>query len=829
MARPKKTDKPYFSNRLVKKLREALSSRSLVIEAPSGYGKTTAAQTYLREHLPGDAIWMRHFCAEESPSAAWRRFSGAIKTIDEKTGVKLAALGPPDEDSVGDAASLLREIECSIPTWLVLDDFHHIAPLAAVSVWKAFLGHDSDNLRLAIITRPLESSIMHYEKAGYVYLSADDLSLTEAESRDYFAQAGIELNDENAEELQRRTGGWMIALTLYLRHWRDKGTFAPASTLEGLLKDVIWDDLDSVGRDFLIRLSPFDFFSRPQASFMSNPPELPEETIIALQHNALLKFDAGTGLYYPHSTLLDFTRKEFACLSSITQNEILNSAGEWCAEIGDWEGAIQFFYRVRDFEKIFSLNLAGMEGDRLFDMSSLVYSKLLKEIAANCTKEMKIKHPLTSLQFTFELFTNGCLEEFAVMFDDLSEVIETEPLLAPQRNYLQGELTLIEAFGHYNNIAEMGRHMQRSSELTGGKTALVVVDNSWTFGNVSVLFMYHREVGRLSGECSDMAAYCPYYFAMAEGHGAGAPDLMQAETLLYQGEIEQVEIFGHRARNEASMRSQASILIGAEFLLARAALLKGDAAALFSHLGKLSQVAADFPQKTNRSAADLAKSFIMSLLGRPADMALWLRGEQADFIKKRLFVPAMPYAEMCRASYLLLSGQPEILLAESEPALGLAEALNYPLALIYGHLHKAAAWIRLGDMPAAQKSMLTAVDLAQPDKLLMPFAENFNLLKPLIGRLPSGPALFLNRALALSGMLGNGIDMVIRSHYSRPNLFRLSIREFEAASLMAEGLSYDEIAQKLHISTNTVKSHLKAAYRKIGTSSRQELKKKLHS
>lgn len=55
--------------------------------------------------------------------------------------------------------------------------------------------------------------------------------------------------------------------------------------------------------------------------------------------------------------------------------------------------------------------------------------------------------------------------------------------------------------------------------------------------------------------------------------------------------------------------------------------------------------------------------------------------------------------------------------------------------------------------------------------------------------------------------------------------FGMSEREYETARLAAEGLYNQEIAERLGLSVNTVKTHLRKAYRKSGASSRPTLRK----
>lgn len=69
-------------------------------------------------------------------------------------------------------------------------------------------------------------------------------------------------------------------------------------------------------------------------------------------------------------------------------------------------------------------------------------------------------------------------------------------------------------------------------------------------------------------------------------------------------------------------------------------------------------------------------------------------------------------------------------------------------------------------------------------------------------------------------------DMLDRSDNSQGQ-DTLTGRELEIAGLAAQGYRNSEISQKLHISENTVKSHLKIIFRKLGIDRRNYLKEAL--
>lgn len=82
---------------------------------------------------------------------------------------------------------------------------------------------------------------------------------------------------------------------------------------------------------------------------------------------------------------------------------------------------------------------------------------------------------------------------------------------------------------------------------------------------------------------------------------------------------------------------------------------------------------------------------------------------------------------------------------------------------------------------------------------------------------------------ALNEMISGGAPMsikiakmVVGSFQKTPSKIELSNREKEVLSLLAEGNSYDNIADQLYISKNTIKFHLKNIYIKLQVNSNIE-------
>jgi LuxR family maltose regulon positive regulatory protein len=554
--------------------------------------------------------------------------------------------------------------------------------------------------------------------------------------------------------------------------------------------------------------------------------------VARLRGNAFIRFDPASGLYAPHSALLDFTREIRDTQPETRKKAILYAAADWCAGSGEREKAIALYYELRDFEKILGLNLSGLEDNRLpvnLNLPNLTYADTLRDITAHCDREMKIRHPMSMIQLAFEFFGQGRYEEFTALRAEMGELIGETPLPLAEQNRLAGELLLLEAFTRYNSIAEMGRRMKAAAELTGGRPSLISQSNSWTFGNASVLLMYHSETGRLDAELADMERYCPYYVTLTEGHGSGGAALMRAEALFCREETKEAEIFCRKARHEAESCGQSSVIIGADLLLGRLAILRGKGSELAAVQKRLTRQAEENPQKSDRMEAGMALAFLDGLLMRPSSpgAADWLLEGTPTSFTRRLFTQAIPYAHLCRARLLLSAGQAEILLGEADAAHALAERLRYPLALIYGHIHNAAAWNMLGEHGKAGIELRKALDMALPDGLHMPFAENSDFLPPVLDSLNRGrPRKGLRRIIALCEAWKTNVMMIRRGLpvHTTPLRAVLTPKQLEQAIMGADGKTYKDLAAIRGVSPATVKRIYANIYARTGINDRETLR-----
>jgi LuxR family transcriptional regulator, maltose regulon positive regulatory protein len=117
-----------------------------------------------------------------------------------------------------------------------------------------------------------------------------------------------------------------------------------------------------------------------------------------------------------------------------------------------------------------------------------------------------------------------------------------------------------------------------------------------------------------------------------------------------------------------------------------------------------------------------------------------------------------------------------------------------------------------------------AVALAEPEQVRRPFLQDGDRLRRLLdrhARLSGARGEFL--AALLRDTAPRGVHLPVQRRSLPISLTEpLSDREQAVLYLLPTLLSNGDIATELHVSVNTVKTHLKSVYRKLGAESRRD-------
>jgi len=167
----------------------------------------------------------------------------------------------------------------------------------------------------------------------------------------------------------------------------------------------------------------------------------------------------------------------------------------------------------------------------------------------------------------------------------------------------------------------------------------------------------------------------------------------------------------------------------------------------------------------------------------------------------------------------LAQADPHAAIAVLPPVLDGSAPLTWPHWLIQAFLLEALARDALGDETAAEQALEHALDLAEPDCVLLPFLLHpvSNLLERHVPHRTKHAALIVEIQSLLSGR-----KSVPASAGPRPLLEPLSGSERRVLRYLATNLTAPAIAGELSVSHNTVKTHMRNLYVKLGAHRRSE-------
>ncbi len=230
---------------------------------------------------------------------------------------------------------------------------------------------------------------------------------------------------------------------------------------------------------------------------------------------------------------------------------------------------------------------------------------------------------------------------------------------------------------------------------------------------------------------------------------------------------------------------------------------------------------------TSAKAAASASAYACACFARDAALAL------LHLKKDPVEIPAQASAELSdgvrmfyvyvKAHQAYLDGKYGYSLGLAESALSLAPAM-YPIPVIYLHLVACMDAMSLKDIPHAKQHFLDMWELASHDHFIEGAAEHHGLLGGLIETCvkPVDPELY-SRIIEITYRFSAGWRRVHNPRSGADVADNLTTTEFSIAMLTNRGWSAREVATFLEVSENTVKTHLKSVYKKLGISKKSEL------
>jgi len=753
---------------------------------------------------------------------------------------------------------LLELRENGTPTMLIVDDAHELTPDARANL-TTLLGRLPAHVRAVIATRrDLRLGTHQLRVAGELAeIRAENLTFTESETRELLANSGIALSDDALRTLQERTEGWAAGLrlaALSLAVEPDPERFvAQFSGSNRVVADYLMAEMlerqPAHVQHLLLATSILDHVNGELADLLSGTTGSDRIFLELEEANAfVVSVDSERTWFRYHHLFRELLRLELRRTMPSSIAELHRRAAAWFADRGQVIDAIRHRQAAADWEiaaQLLADNLFGL----LMDGRDATIRALLQAFPrGECSQ-----HPELALVTAALALQQGRFADTAADLDVAERYAETLPSLR-QPSFRVGiatlRLGLARRRGQLDDVVDQVTYLEspEAARLISG-TALNAVLRTVALMNLGIVEMWSGRLADAGRHLREGAALAnkigqPYLeviclsnlgfamkldsfaaarrqsestIALAERNGwasdpilapalevvggtlictgefsAGEPWLARAESILVPDSNPPVELLIHIAKGMLlASRSQLRDAL-AEFEAAE----RMQSLMLGEHLLGAQATAFTIATKARLGMLDEAKA---SLAAAPPVRANAAEVRNADAVLS------------------LQSGEPALALDKLRDVLERRVPIIHDFVLIEAQLLAAHAYHLSGNERESQKAIEAALALAEPERLVFPFAMTGAL--ELLERHP-------RQTTAHTALLLDTLDILTgasqRSAASILPLNELSHSERRVLGYLPTNLSRPDIARELRVSVNTVNTHMRNIYSKLGAGNRSD-------
>jgi len=879
--RPKVVARP----RLIKRLNEGLHRKLTLISAPAGFGKTTLLSEWLAsgERL---TAWLSLDEDDNDPTRFLTYLVAALRTVAPNMGeaVLSALQSPPPPPTEVLLTALLNEITALPGNFaLVLDDYHVIDAAPIDHVLTFLLEHLPSQMHLVITTRedpnlPLARLRVRDQMTE---LRASDLRFTLAEAAEFLSQVmNLNLSAEDVAALESRTEGWIAGLqlaALSMRGRDDVAQFVRAFAgdnryiVDYLVEEVLQRQPERV-RSFLLQTAILD---RLNGSLCDTVTEQQDGSarLEALERGNffVVPLDEKRHWYRYHHLFADVLYAHLIAEQPDQAAVLHQRASIWYEQNELPSDAIRHALAAEDFEHAASLierAVPAMSRNRQ-EVALLKWLQALPE-------ELFRYRPVLSVRYAGTLLLNGELEGVEARLRDAERWLEatttslgerteassTEMVVVDEEDFrtLPGWIAVYRAgialaLGNVADAVKYARHVldlvPEDDHLRRGAAASLLGLVFWASGDLEAGHQSYTEgMAHLlsAGNVSDVVggaisaadiriaqgrlreAMRVYERGLQLANEHGEP-LMRGTADMYVGMSElYLECNDLQAARQHLLKSQAQgehtgfpqYRYRWRIAMARLREAEGDLDGALDLLQEAERwYVSDFLPNVRPISALKARVWIAQ--GWLGEALAWAREQglsvEGDLSYLREF-EHITLARVLLAHFRKDRSDPSVLglMGFLERLLKAADDGGRIGSVIEILVLQALAHQTYGDISAALVPLEHALTLAEPEGYVRMFVDEGQPMTSLLEKAAkrgTAPAYVRQLLLAFA-------DDEDKAPVNQSLMKLLSERELEVLRLLGTDLSGPEIADKLVVSLNTLRTHTKNIYDKLGVNNRRE-------
>lgn len=851
---------------LFDQLNEGLNRKLILVSAPAGFGKTSLISDWVNQRQISKA-WISLDKGDNDPVEFVSYLIAGIQGTHKDFGH--AALGlfkSPNKPSLESVASLLindlTEIEKDI--LLVLDDFHLISSSEIMHFLSYFLEHIPENTHVVISTRsdPLLPLARLRSQNQLIELRSRELSFSAKDISILFnRKLKIKLSEEDIYALESKTEGWIAGLqlaALSMQGNEDTAAFIKAFAgnnryiMDYLIEEVLSVQQDGV-EDFLLRTSVLEQLS---ASLCNSVLDRNDSQLVIEQLESsnmfMIPLDSERIWYRYHHLFADLLKQRLLLKDKEVVEEIHVRASDWFEKESMIDLAVGHTLEIQDYER--SIVLLNQRIESLWEYGNhsaiIGYGDLLPD-------EIIKQHPLFCLYYAWVLIAEGQTEKAEPFLVSAEEITFKNP-----QNKLMGKIAVAIAwlYSHKEYSDKIFEYCNTAMENLGEDDPMWI---SWAWFSYGIAYFSNGELAE-----SHLA------FSKALEYGKESGNIFLISTIVIRL-AENEQQLGHY---KSAYKICTDLLdMMNEKGYSQIAKAEWAFAPLYLIMGITHFAWADFDRAYDsiKTAYDLSKNgediflkvsllmFYSYLLNLRGDLKAGDKVNELEEIMRQNTVP--PFLQSMyvgwKIYFLQLTNEIEKAkqvfhdyghrlgnkithanetaylsyvhimldegrLDEAESLLSelhaLAEAGKRIERLLDIKILYAIYYKLIGNRDSAIAYLMQALEMAGEENIITYFISKRDQIEDLLQEIYKIQA---TRETQISRQFLDNLQLA----FKKRELFlksreegELSSRELDTLRLMAEGLMNQEIADKLFISLNTVKTHARNIFLKLEVEKRSQ-------
>jgi LuxR family transcriptional regulator, maltose regulon positive regulatory protein len=422
-----------FRPKLYDKLNTGLTRKLILISAPAGFGKTTLLSEWINQlNIP--TAWFSIDKADNDPSEFLNYIISGIQNIHKEFGLSaLMLLNSPNKPSVESIVSLLiNEILCINQNFLlVLDDFHFINNSEVLKLVTYFLEHIPENIHIVILTRsdPALSVSRLRSQNQLVELRSADLGFSANDISILFnKKLKFGLSAEDVYSLETKTEGWIAGLQLTALTMQGREDISEfIQDLKGdnryimdyLMEEVLKIQTDDT-KEFLLQTSILEQMCAPLCNAVLNRNDS-QLILESLEKNNMfvIPLDNERKWYRYHHLFADLLKQRVQQKNQLLIYDIHIKACEWFEQNNRFDLAIEHAFEIKNYEK--SIQLLGEIVESMWEKGQ--HSAIMK-YGDNLPAELIKRNPDFCLYYAWILIAAGKIQKAEPFLESAENIVE---------------------------------------------------------------------------------------------------------------------------------------------------------------------------------------------------------------------------------------------------------------------------------------------------------------------------------------------------------------------------------------------------------------------